>query len=217
MNKARLLWCVLLCLAWPVAAQNVELAGVLGGKALLIIDDAPPRAVAVGNSYKGVKVVSAQADSAQVEAGAHSYTIRLGEAPANIGGSAAGSAPSATTRVVLSASTGGHFLTSAQVNGSSLRAVIDTGASVVALSVGMADSIGLAYRNGMPAHVSTANGVVPAWRIKLNSVRVGDVTLYGVDAVVSTGEMPYVLLGNSFLSRFQMTRTNDQMVLEKRY
>ncbi|HMZ87708.1 MAG TPA: TIGR02281 family clan AA aspartic protease, partial [Giesbergeria sp.] len=28
--------------------------------------------------------------------------------------------------------------------------------------------------------------------------------------------MPYVLLGNSFLGQFQMTRTNDQMVLEKR-
>jgi aspartyl protease family protein len=41
--------------------------------------------------------------------------------------------------------------------------------------------------------------------------------VYDVDAIVSSGAMPYVLLGNSFLARFQMTRTNDQMVLEKRY
>jgi aspartyl protease family protein len=59
--------------------------------------------------------------------------------------------------------------------------------------------------------------LVAAWRIKLASVRIGDVTVYDVDSVVSAGSMPYVLLGNSFLSRFQMTRNNDQMVLEKRY
>jgi aspartyl protease family protein len=38
-----------------------------------------------------------------------------------------------------------------------------------------------------------------------------------VDAMVSMGSMPVVLLGNSFLNRFQMTRTNAEMVLEKRY
>ena len=45
----------------------------------------------------------------------------------------------------------------------------------------------------------------------------GDVVVYGVDGVVSAGAMPYVLLGNSFLTHFQMTRTNDQMVLDKRF
>jgi aspartyl protease family protein len=64
---------------------------------------------------------------------------------------------------------------------------------------------------------STANGVINGWRIKLASVQVGDVVVREVDASVTSGSMPYVLLGNSFLMRFQMTRTNDQMVLEKRY
>jgi aspartyl protease family protein len=48
-------------------------------------------------------------------------------------------------------------------------------------------------------------------------VRVGDVMVSGVDAVVTPVGMPYVLLGNSFLSRFQMNRNNDQMVLERRF
>ena len=51
----------------------------------------------------------------------------------------------------------------------------------------------------------------------LGTEQVGDVIVRDVDAAVTAGQMPYVLLGNSFLSRFQMTRTNDQMVLEKRY
>ena len=65
--------------------------------------------------------------------------------------------------------------------------------------------------------MSTANGVVPGWRLQLASVRIGDVVVYDVDAIVSAGAMPYVLLGNSFLGRFQMTQNNGQMVLEKRY
>ena len=65
--------------------------------------------------------------------------------------------------------------------------------------------------------MQTANGVAPAWVVKLSSVRIGDVEIYDVDAVVGSQSMPYVLLGNSFLSRFQMRRDNDQMVLERRF
>jgi aspartyl protease family protein len=53
--------------------------------------------------------------------------------------------------------------------------------------------------------------------MKLDSVRIGDVEVFGVDAIVTPQPMPFVLLGNSFLTEFQMTRTNDQMVLEKRH
>ena len=63
----------------------------------------------------------------------------------------------------------------------------------------------------------TANGVVPSFRVSLTSVRIQDVEVFNVDATVSPLAMPYILLGNSFLSRFQMTRTNDQMVLDKRF
>jgi aspartyl protease family protein len=87
----------------------------------------------------------------------------------------------------------------------------------VSLSAEQAQRMGLNFQQGQPIQMSTANGLVAAWRIKLASVRIGDVTVYDVDSVVSAGSMPYVLLGNSFLSRFQMTRNNDQMVLEKRY
>ncbi len=53
--------------------------------------------------------------------------------------------------------------------------------------------------------------------MRLNSVRVGDVEVYDVEAIVSQQPMPYVLLGNSFISRFSMRRDADQMVLEKRF
>ena len=65
--------------------------------------------------------------------------------------------------------------------------------------------------------MSTANGISQGFRVKLASVRVGDVEVYDVDAVVSPQPMPYMLLGNSFLTRFQMLRENEQMILVKRY
>jgi aspartyl protease family protein len=95
--------------------------------------------------------------------------------------------------------------------------VVDTGASVVSISVLEAQRMGLNYLAGQQVQMSTANGMIAAWRVKLATVRIGDVLVYDVDSVVSSGSMPYVLLGNSFLSRFQMTRTNDQMVLDKRF
>jgi aspartyl protease family protein len=69
----------------------------------------------------------------------------------------------------------------------------------------------------MVGRTSTANGMVSTWRVKLSSVRVGEVEVRDVDATVVPAGMPYVLLGNSFLTRFQMKRENEQMVLERRY
>ena len=48
-------------------------------------------------------------------------------------------------------------------------------------------------------------------------MRIGDVQVYDVDAIVSPAPMPYILLGNSFLTRFQMKRENDVMTLDLRY
>ena len=213
MNTAAL-FALLLLSAVPAQAQTVGLAGMLGGRALLIVDGAAPKTVAAGEAYKGVKVLSTQGDVALVEIAGKKLSLRVGDAPASVGG-AADAAPG--TRVVLSAGSNGHFLTQGQINGKSVPMVVDTGASVVALSVEEAQRVGLNYQTGERVQMGTANGVITAWRIKLATVRVGDVLVYDVDSVVSSGAMPYVLLGNSFLSRFQMTRTNDQMVLEKRY
>jgi aspartyl protease family protein len=64
--------------------------------------------------------------------------------------------------------------------------------------------------------MNTANGSAQGWLVKLNSVRIGDVEVYEVDAIV-TPNLPYALLGNSFLNRFSMNRNSDSMVLERRY
>ena len=66
------------------------LAGILGGKALLVVDGSAPRSVAPGGSHMGVRVVSVGRDGVVLEVAGAQRAIQLGESPVSIGGSAAG-------------------------------------------------------------------------------------------------------------------------------
>lgn len=194
-------------------AQSVALAGMLGNKALLVVNGTAPKTVAAGETHEGVKVISTSGDQAVVEQNGKRNTLRIGEAPVNVGASKSGGKGN---RIVLVAGTGGHFMTAGQINGKAVQFMVDTGATSVAMGAQDAERTGINFRIGQPVMMSTANGSVQGYRIKLDSVRVGDVEVFGVDAVVTPQPMPYMLLGNSFLTRFQMLRENDQMTLTKR-
>jgi aspartyl protease family protein len=120
-------------------------------------------------------------------------------------------------KIVLMSDSRGHFVNQGLINGRVMQFMVDTGATTVAIGKPDADRMGLEYQTGQPVRMNTANGVAQGWRIRLNSVRIGEVEVFNVDAIVTPQAMPYVLLGNSFLGSFQMTRNNDQMVLEKRH
>lgn len=205
----------LVMLAAPVWSQQVALGGLSGNKALLIIDGAPPRFVAPGQSVQGVKLLSASADEAVVEIDGRRQVLRLGAAPA------AGAAPAGPAeggrRLVLTADSRGHFMPAGQINGRAVQFIVDTGATQVSLGESEAQRLGISTQWAPRVNLGTANGVVVGHRVKLDSVRVGELLVYGVDAVVLPQPLPYVLLGNSFLNRFQMQRTNDQLVLERRF
>jgi aspartyl protease family protein len=203
---------LLACMA--ASAQAVALQGMLGNKALLIVDGSAPKTVAPGDTHQGVKVVSTSGDQATVEINGKRHTLRVGDAPASVGGSVSSNRG---TKIVLTAGSGGHFLTQGAINGRAVQFMVDTGATMVGLGVSDAERLGLNYKTGQQGQANTANGTVPAWRMTLSSVRIGDVEVHNVDALVTPQPMPYILLGNSFLSRFQMKRDNDQMVLERRF
>ncbi len=195
-------------------AQSVSLHGLLGRQALLIVDGKPPRAVAPGQTHLGVTVLSTDEDRAVLAlAGGQRLTLRVGESPVSVGGAPA---PGGSDRVALSADARGHFITPGSINNRPTQFLVDTGASVVAIGQAEADRLGLNYRTGQPVTLRTANGTAPGWALKLATVRIGDVTAYEVDAVVTPSAMPAVLLGNSFLNRFSMRRDGDTMLLVKR-
>ena len=192
------------------AQTAVALAGILGSKALLVVNGSAPRGIATGETHQGVRVISVEKEQALVEVDGARRSLRLGEAPVSVGSRTGG------RRVVLMADARGHFINTGMINGTRMQYMVDTGASTVAIGKPDADRMGLQYTKGQAVQMSTANGVAQGWLIRLDSVRIGDVEVYGVEAVVTPQGMPYVLLGNSLLAAFQMTRTNDQLVLEKR-
>ena len=198
--------------AGAAVAQTVSMGGSLGNNALLLIDG-KPRNVAVGATVEGVRLVSVTGNEAVVDVKGKRVTLRLGDAQVNLGGR---QSDGGGRQIVLSAESGGHFFSNGTINGKTVRFVVDTGATNVSMSAEDADRIGLDYKNGQRGMSRTANGVVPVYRTNLTSVRVGDVIVYNVDATVVPGQMAYVLLGNSFLTRFQMRRDNDRMTLELR-
>jgi aspartyl protease family protein len=196
----------------PSSAPSISLAGVLGAKALLVVNGSPPKSLAPGESFQSVKVISVDRDAATVETGGRQLVLRIGESPTSVGGRGIGN----NTRIVLNGDSRGHFFVQGSINGHVMQFLVDTGATSVSISVAEAERMRLDYKAGQQIRVNTANGVSPAWRVRLSSIRMGDVEVYDVEAVVVPTPLPFGLLGNSFLTRFQMTRQNDLMVLEKR-
>lgn len=210
-NKPLLL-AALLCAAAPMAAQTVTLNGTMGSQHGLLVIDGLPHSVAVGSTVKGVRLVSLNPNQAVIEVQGARRTLQVGAGPLKV---TPGNDASAT-EVVLTAGPGGHFRTIGQINGKAVQLMVDTGASLVAMSQAQADSLGITYRNGPISFAQTANGTVSAYTVTLDSVRVGGVLVANVQAMVLAAPMDHVLLGNSFLTRFQMRRENDVMRLEKR-
>lgn len=202
-----------LCTAQAQGPQ-IALSGVSGSKALIVVDGSAPKFLGIGQVHQGVKLLSVDGDSVTVEVGGQRQSLQVGAAPVSVGRGRAGGGGQ---RVVMTADTTGHFMPDGQINGKSVRFMVDTGATTVSLGAAEARRINLKYEHGRRVQMNTANGMSTGYLIRLESVRVGDVVAYDVDAVVSPQPMPFVLLGNSFLNRFQMQKTNDQLTLEKRF
>jgi aspartyl protease family protein len=198
-------------LAAGAHAQSVAFSGMLGEKALLIIDG-QARSVPVGGTVQGVKLLKLDGGTAQVDVGGKTQILRLGGG-AVVAGDSGGSGGS---RIVLPAGSGGHYTGLGSINGHPMHFVIDTGATMISMGADTAAELGLDYSASTAAGVMTANGAVAARKLTLNSVRVGDVTVYNVEAMVVPQSMPVVLLGNTFLSHFQMHSDSSSLVLDKK-
>lgn len=219
MHRAACLMLLLLAgCAGNAQAQSVALAGMLGNKALLVVNGAAPKSVAAGEKHMDVKVISTSGDQAVLELNGKRHTLRVGDAPVSVGaGGPGGGGASQSNKIVLTAGTGGHFMTQGQINGKAVLFLVDTGATSISMTAAEAERLGVDYKSGQRVQLSTANGVIQGWRTTLSSVRVGDVEVFNVGAVVALRDMPYMLLGNTFLTRFQMIRENEQLTLVKRF
>jgi aspartyl protease family protein len=196
--------------AWTA---EVSVIGLFPGKAVVVIDGGAPRVLAVGQKpVEGVSLISTDRESATLLIDGQKRTLGIGQHQA--GPAPASSSQSAT----LTADSRGHFVVDGQINGGAMRFLVDTGATAISLSPADATRLGIDYRKGEPGLMGTANGTVAAYRVKLDTVRVGDIVVTNVDAAVLEGnQMPFALLGMSFLNRMEMKRDGQTMVLIRRF
>jgi aspartyl protease family protein len=201
-------------IAAPVGATEVALAGLMPNRAVVVVNGGNPRTLAVGSkTADGVKLLAVEGDAAVFEIDGKKQRLVLGDHAVSSGASGGGAATA-----TLTADGRGQFMAQGSVNGASMRFMVDTGATFVALSSTDAARARIDYKaKGQQGAVSTANGVIAAWKVPGNTVRLGDITLYDVDVTVQEVGMPFVLLGMSFLNRLEMKRDGDTMTLKKRY
>lgn len=196
-------------------AADINVLGLTSGKAVVSIDGGNPRTLAVGQvTAEGVRLISATSESAVFEVAGERQTLAVGQ-----GAAVANTAPPrGGDSVTLFADARGHFTTIGVVNGVSLRFLVDTGATSVVLSSADARRAGVNYLSGTRSLTQTANGVVPVYAVKLDSLRIGDITLNNVDASVIEGDrLPIGLLGMSFLNRMEMKRDGTTLTLIRRF
>lgn len=199
------------------AAPGVVLAGRMGQRALLVVDGRA-YAVAVGEVAAGVRLLRWQDDAAEIEVAGGTQSLRLGAAPAQMASTSTVPARGSESgrEIVIPVGQGGHFTANGSIQGHEVRFMVDTGATLVSLGKSDADRLGIDLRNATQTFIQTANGRVLVHLVTLPQLRVGDVEIANVGAAVLPMPMPFVLLGNSFLDRFQMRRENDLMVLAAR-
>jgi aspartyl protease family protein len=205
-----------LAVACATQAQTVTLNGQMGSRQALLVIDGQPRVVEVGATVQGVRLLSLSGTQAEVEVGGQRRVLVAGASQVRVGGGESASASAGGSEIVLSAGAGGHFTTDGQINGKAVTFLVDTGASAIAMGQADADRLGINYKSAPRGFAGTANGRIPVNLVTLSSVRVGDVEVANVEAVVMPSALQHVLLGNSFLTRFQMKRDNDTLRLTKR-
>lgn len=199
----------------PAAASEILLAGVLGSRAVLVVDGGRPQTITVGESTReGIRLLSLVTDGATVEVQGRVERLRLGAGPIRI----ADHSPSAQASELRLVPDGrGHYAVQGAIGAVSLRFLIDTGATFVSISAADAQRSGLRLQDGRQVLMHTANGTVPARLVRVPQLRLGGIVLHDVEASVLESELPVPLLGMSALNRLDMRRESGLLILQKRY
>lgn len=191
-------------------AADVAVVGVFPpSKAVVVIDGEGPFTLAVGAARGPVRVRSVDDGGAVLEVDGRPVSLAVGSAPIR-------TAPSLAGRVEIAPDARGHYLAQGAVNGTVVRFLVDTGATAVTLPMSLASRLGVDVALAKPVMVGTANGVVVGRRVTLDRVSLGTLVLYQVDAILQDGLGEHALLGMSFLSRTDLRREGDRLVLIRR-
>jgi len=214
MIKSALISLLLFIISFAAQAEiDIEVQALFSGKAVILVNG-QRHILAVGQtSPEGVKMISANSRGAVLEINGQAKSYLLGNRVSTI------FAKKEKVRVQIVANDHGMFLSHGSINGQSVKFLVDTGASSIAISAKQAKKLGILYQiNGVETRASTASGLAKAWAINLKSVSLGAIKQKNVKAMVVEGDYPrHALLGMTFLDRLHVKKQANQMILEQRY
>ena len=108
----------------------------------------------------------------------------------------------------------GHFWVTASINGVSRRMLVDSGATITAISARTAEQAGVETGAGLaPVVLRTANGVAPAHTGAIDELRVGNIVARNLKIVTSPGLGNIDVLGMNFLSQLQSWRVEGRTLV----
>jgi aspartyl protease family protein len=202
-----------LSLSVAAAAADVRVVGLFSARAVVIIDGRQSVLRVGQTGPQGVKLVAADSEIALLEIDGKTIEARLD------GRVSARTRTAPVSEVQVWRNPQGMYTTVGSINGLPVSFMVDTGATLETLNSGQARRLGIDYRvTGTQAAVTTASGVEPAWSVMLDRVRVGDLELHNVAAVVIEGPQPRTaLLGMSYLGRLEISNSGRLMTLKKKF
>jgi len=202
----------LLIVSTGAAALDVNVVGLFPNKAIVQIEGGALQTLSVGQKTRDdIILLSVERDGATFDIQGRRVALAMGSARMQ-------ASPAAeANRAVVPTNERGILVADGEVNGKPVRFAVDTGATLITLPAREASRLGLDYHNGQKTTMETANGEVFAYRLKLDTVRVGQVVVHNVDALIAeSNNLPIALLGMSFLNRVDMRREGTILTLTKR-
>ena len=191
-----------------IAADKIEVQALMPGMVVLLIDDSRVT-LKTGDYLQGVKLISATSKIAKIEVDGVTKLYQMGTTVST----SFKQREKITERIVLDKH--GMFRSFGNINGQSVKFLIDTGASSVAMSAKQARKLGIQYRiEGTETMTNTASGTAKGWSVTLKTVRLGKLIERNVRGVVVDGNYPQqVLLGMTFLNRMKVEKESDLMTI----
>ncbi len=197
------------------STRQVILQGILGTKVLLLVDG-ERFMLSTGQAQKsGLRVLRIAEEFVDIDVDGQHRRLRLGDNHAVTGPYK----KREFVEVIIARDKRGMYSTVGSINGLPVTFLVDTGATTIAMNAQQATRLAIDFRVvGESIFVGTASGITRAYRVSLDRVSVGEITLKNVVAVVMDGRFPIqVLLGMSFLGQLEMQRAGGLLHLKKTY
>ena len=207
---------IMCCFVSPVLAiDTIQVLALFKDKAVIKVDDERYTLSIGDTSPEGVKLVTADSEKAVLEVDGRKKSYPLGNAM-SIGTNFR--VPEEKIVQAFSDSRGMYHI-QGSINGYTMRFLVDTGATTIAMNRVQGKRLGIDYKlTGKQVLVSTASGMTKGYAVNLKVVKVGEIKVNNVEAIIVDGGFPTeVLLCMSFLGRVQIEREGNLMRMKKKY